>query len=231
MDTTILLILLIITIAIAISQFGVILYFFYILKRNAIPEQIVKEAQEQSAKVILDAVETANEVVVSAEKDELKTVQESGKEIQSFAEQVKTSLESVAKRAEQELRETSKTAQKTLKEEAKDAEGILERFIAEDRWMLEQKTRQAIKESSLAFERAMHDIAEKAKAELEAEMRRVNEEVEEYKRERIAAVDAKILDIVQDVTLRVLGKTIRLDDHADLVYQSLQRAKSERAFF
>jgi F0F1-type ATP synthase membrane subunit b/b' len=56
------------------------------------------------------------------------------------------------------------------------------------------------------------------------------EGVEKYKEERLKEVDDSILDIVKDVTEKVLGKTLSLEEHEKLVHKALEEAKRQKIF-
>ncbi len=55
-------------------------------------------------------------------------------------------------------------------------------------------------------------------------------ELEKYKEARKRQVDEEILNLVVEVTKRVLGKEISLDEHEKLVLKSLEEAKREKLF-
>ncbi len=52
-------------------------------------------------------------------------------------------------------------------------------------------------------------------------------EIEDYKLERIKKVESQIYEIIQNVSKIVLGKTLSLQEHEQLVIDSLEKAKNE----
>jgi len=54
--------------------------------------------------------------------------------------------------------------------------------------------------------------------------------VDKYKEDRMKDIDASILTIVKDVTERVLGKSIGIEEHEKLVHKALEEAKRQKVF-
>lgn len=55
-------------------------------------------------------------------------------------------------------------------------------------------------------------------------------EVGKYRTEQLIKVDEQIYQILQNVAEKVLGTTLSLDEHQDLIIQALERAKRENIF-
>lgn len=53
---------------------------------------------------------------------------------------------------------------------------------------------------------------------------------EKYKEERMKEVDASILKIVKEVTEKVLGKSLNVEEHEKLVHKALEEAKRQKVF-
>lgn len=241
MSPTLLLILLIITIAIAISQFGVILYFLNFIKKNELHDGAVKEAQTKSAAVILNAVDKANEVVADAQKKGLEHVAEESKALETLTQNVNQSIESLSKQTQSELTNTANQAEQALQQTVKSAESsyeqlsqktesTLQSLLTQDRTLLEQKTNQAIEQSSTMFQKFMGDVANQVRSEIDQEIKKANTAVDVYKAERLAAINTKVIDILEEVLLETLGKKLSLKDEGEFVYQALEQAKKEHAF-
>ena len=241
MSPTLLLVLLIVTVAIAISQFGVILYFLNFIKKNELHDGAVKEAQTKSAAIILDAVDKANEVVATAEKKELDKVTESSKALEALTQNVNQSLQDVSQKTQEEITKTAANAQQALQASSKMAESsytqfaqktetTLQSLLSQDKTLLEQKTNQAIEQSSSMFQNFMSDVAGQVRKEIDEEIKKANEAVDTYKSERLAAINTKVIDILEEVLLETLGKKLTLKDEGEFVYQALEQAKKEHAF-
>ncbi len=252
MSPALLLILLIITVAIAISQFGVILYFMNFIKKNELHDGAVKDAQTKSAAIILSAVDKANDVVAQAEKQELQKISDGAKSLETLTQNVQESLQSMGQKTQSDLSHTADQAEQVLKQTAQAAEQAINKSSAEaqssytqfaqqtettlqslltqDRTLLEQKTNQAIEQSSTMFQKFMGDVASQVRTEIDQEIKKANDAVDTYKAERLAAINTKVIDILEEVLLETLGKKLSLNDEGEFVYQALEQAKKEHAF-
>lgn len=241
MSESVLIVLLIITVAIAISQFGIILYFLNFIKKNELHDGAVKEAQTKSAALIEQAVSKATDLVSEAEKKSLSHVDESTKTIESLAAQVnksletmagdaKTKLEQTANVAEGKFKETTESAKSTYDAFVKETETSMQSLLSQDKKLLEQKTDLAITETSSMFQGFMKDVTNQVRKELDGEIKKANEAVEVYKSERLQAINEKVIDILEEVLLQTLGKKLSLKDEGEFVYQALEQAKKEHAF-
>jgi len=65
---------------------------------------------------------------------------------------------------------------------------------------------------------------------LEADFKSVDTQVEEYKKKRLTEVEAELNQILAKVTEDLLGKSLRISDHQELVMKSLQEAKQKNVF-
>ena len=65
---------------------------------------------------------------------------------------------------------------------------------------------------------------------IEEEYTQTQKEIEDYKTERMKKVENQIYNIIQTVSILVLGKAISLADHESLVIDSLNKAKREKVF-
>ena len=65
---------------------------------------------------------------------------------------------------------------------------------------------------------------------LAAEFEEVKKEVERYRTAKETEVDRQVKEVLTDVTKKVLGKSIDLRAHADLVIQALEDAKRQNLF-
>jgi F0F1-type ATP synthase membrane subunit b/b' len=71
------------------------------------------------------------------------------------------------------------------------------------------------------------DAAERV---LDAEFDEVKKEVQSYKQAKISQIDSQAKEVLIDVTKKVLGKSIDLRAHEDLVIKSLEDAKRQNLF-
>ena len=62
---------------------------------------------------------------------------------------------------------------------------------------------------------------------LASSYKKMEEEIEAYKKERLQRVDEKIFEILKEVSSKAIGKSLSLEDHEDVVIKALEDAKRE----
>ncbi len=252
MNTGVLIILLFVVIAVAVSQLGVILYFVNFIKKNQIPDGTIKDAQEKSASVIAEAVAKSNELVVKAQEEQIEKVSEESKKLDELAKQfeqtvndleAKTnseltgtakeateSLETVAQTSQESLQDVVQTSQKTLETMASESQETLKTLVATDRKVLEEKTDTMINQSSQVFQQFMTQLSTQVREQLAGELDTAKKEIDIYKKERINTINEKIIDILEETLVATLGKKLSLKDEGEFVFQALETAKKEHVF-
>lgn len=65
---------------------------------------------------------------------------------------------------------------------------------------------------------------------IKAKMEKTEKEIEKYKKEKLKETEQKIYRIIESVIEKVVGKTINLSTHEDLVIEALKKAKAENLF-
>ncbi|NMB69640.1 hypothetical protein GYA27_00350 [candidate division WWE3 bacterium] len=71
------------------------------------------------------------------------------------------------------------------------------------------------------------ETEEQLKNRIQDEYAAVRDELDEYKKSKLASIDAKIYEIVYEVASNVTGKSLDVDSHQAVVIQFLEQAKKE----
>lgn len=241
MNTGLLIILLFFVVAVAVSQLGVILFLVSFIKKNQLHDGAIRDAQERSASVIYDAVTKSNDLVTQTQKSQLEKVAEESKKLealsQEFEERVNSleattnkGLTDTAKEATESVESVAQTSEDTLEQMAKQTQETLQNLVATDRKVLEEKTDVMINQSSQVFQQFMTQLSTQVRNQLAGELETAKEEVEVYKKERIATINEKIIDILEETLIATLGKKLSLKDEGEFVFQALETAKKEHVF-
>lgn len=241
MNTALLIILLFVVIAVAVSQLGVILFLVSFIKKNQLHDSTIKDAQERSASVIADAVAKSNEVVTKAQEQSIEKVTEESKRLEELSKTFEATIDNLEATTTQELTSTAKEAtdsletmsaksQQTFESVADATQKTLDTLVQTDRKVLEEKTNQMITQSSQVFQQFMAQLSTQVRTQLAGELETAKKEIEVYKQERINAINEKIIDILEDTLLATLGKKLSLKDEGEFVFQALETAKKEHVF-
>ncbi len=104
--------------------------------------------------------------------------------------------------------------QKLISNISKDIESDALKEISEFKQAMELETIQS-----------QRVVAEK----IQDEYHRVQAELDQAKKEKLAQLDIKIKEIIAEVVKQVAGKTISIEDHEQLVIKALEEAKKQHA--
>lgn len=241
MNTALLIILLFVVIALAVSQLGVILFFMNFLKKNQLHDGAIKDAQEKSVSVIAEAVAKSNDLVVKAHEGQIQKVNEESKKLEEISKSFEStvekledtttqSLNSTAQEATQNLEEMASKSQATFESVALETQKTLDSLTQTNRKVLEEKTDKMIDQSSQVFQQFMTQLSSQVRDQLAGELDDAKKEIEVYKEERIAAINEKIIDILEETLLATLGKKLSLKDEGEFVFEALETAKKEHVF-
>lgn len=63
-----------------------------------------------------------------------------------------------------------------------------------------------------------------------AEYQKAEKEISYYKELKVKKLDTSIYELLQDVSMKIFGKTLNIQDHQDLVMKALEEAKKDGVF-
>ena len=182
-------------------------------------EKVLNTAHQRAEQIIQDAVKEASSI--KREEDEFA---------KHANQDVDTALKTIEDKSVSSVSTTSQTFeaeyQKVLEElknkYARDLEGMITKIYQEtqaDFDQLHQKVRQQTIESQSGFTKQLQD-----------EFNKTQIEIHEYKKQRLQEVTQKIDRLVMKVAEEVLGQTISLAQHQDLITHALEKAQQEGMF-
>lgn len=171
-------------------------------------EKIIDEARRQSSQMLQEAQGRASsmiqEVGFISDQTRKKMLDEIGKVTQGYA----------------------KNYQGLLEEAKKEAIGIINN-ISND---IKGEASREIEEMKQAFTQEVLRAQETTRKAIEETLSKVGAEVQVYKEARLKRVDAAIFEIIKQVSQKVIGKSLSLEDKEELVMKSLEEAKKENVF-
>ena len=102
--------------------------------------------------------------------------------------------------------------------------------ISKNESFLQEQTTKLSGQLSETFTTLEANAKEQIRSNVEKEFISVKKVIETYRQERFAIVDNQILSLIEKTTSIALGKNLTLHDHTDLIYKSLDEAKSKNVF-
>lgn len=204
---------------------GAILGYVAISYRKLIEKyERIRQSQEEErrlldqekAKILEQGRLEAQKIISEAHAKAGQLISETG----NFSSQSRALLDQELKKAQvaelelyqKALEETKKDAQSSLGSISKDVRGEVVKQI------------EAIRIGLLAeIQRAQGET----KQMLASSYKKMEEEIEAYKAERLKRVDEKILEILKSASLKAIGKSLSFEDHEEAVINALEEAKRE----
>lgn len=184
-----------------ITNFILVLYVLFVLLAKGRGRRVSSEAQHRSREVIYDAIQEANQMLVQAELEGVEIVARE-----------RLSAREVEKDYRRELRELFVDLQARSRRLEERYEGFVEN--------LEGTT-----------EESVHEFLQKLSAcvegQVEKEVQELQKSLAEYRRQREEFIDTQVVELLKRTLEITLGKSLNLDQHTELVIDSLEEAKRE----
>lgn len=177
---------------------------------------LLEEARSTSNQIITDANLKAQTIISSAH---------------AFNNDSKIALD---KKLEDVVKNQAESLEKASAELTKKYQKSFEELKEENINML-KKTSKDIEQSALNEVFDFKEILEKEtltaqkiiEQKIEDQYAKVQNEIQTYKTEKLVKIDELIYKIIQQVCEKVIGKTLSIRDHQDLVIEALSEAKQE----
>lgn len=177
---------------------------------------ILREANEKRLRIIQDASDHAQMIIKQADGLNLET-----------KDKIMLSIREMSKRQEQMLDERRIELARLYDDiEANNRNDLTQRFkvMAGN---IENHALAGIVEFREGVEREMIGLKRELKEKIDQEMKRINVDIEDYKAKQMKKVDEKVFEVLQALTREVLGKSLSIKDHEDLVQKALIEMKSQ----
>lgn len=110
-----------------------------------------------------------------------------------------------------------------LEEAAENESGKNAEIVRKEMQKIGEKTAAAVTEVAKGLDKVL-------RANLENEFKSISKELEKYREARMRLINERILTLIEETAQIALQKQLSLQDHADLVYRSLEEAKQRGVF-
>lgn len=178
--------------------------------------EILQQSHEKASRIIQEATKKADTIIRRAE---------------FLNEEVRTQFTS-------SLKEMSKKQEELFDKRSEDVVGLYEKFIKDLRSDTEEQFKIISKDMenhSLVVIGEFRDALEserilmhkQVEAKVEEEYKKIQKHIEDYKLDQIQKVDKQVFNILHALTRNVLGRSLSLRDHEDLVQKALVQLKVE----
>lgn len=180
---------------------------------------IEDEAALEADKIITEARNQASQIIQESQTKASAIVKEAGVLNEQVKNQILTEISQVTN-------EYAKSYQEVLAKAKTDVIKIVSNIsddVKKEASLEIQTMRQALTQEVAAAQAA-------TKKAIEDSLSKVEGEVESYKKARFERIDKAVLDIIRQVSQRVIGRSLSTEEKEDLIIKSLEEAKKENVF-
>lgn len=207
---------------------------------------IQKEESHKADEVINDAYTQAFQIIENARKEAVETIEAANSKAQKSLLDTKKFTVTEANEWNSTLESSLQSFQDSLDVATKDMMNYYQDIISEHKsknLVTLQKLTQHLESELLnetkqyesylqneatSFGQTMKERTinkeDEISEKLETTYQQVAHEIDAYKKRRLKEINLSIIDILQNVTEDMLGRSLNLEDHEELIYQSLQEA-------
>jgi len=143
------------------------------------------------------------------------------------AEQILTGAKNISKTTKDDVNAALQTMVVDIQ---KEALATAQNFTSSYQLSLKQLATQSTADFQNIVKGLEEDLQKQIKDFHETLLPRLEKELEEYKQSRLAQTEKIITQIVQKASQEILNKSLSLEDHKTLVFESLEKAKKEGLF-
>lgn len=194
-----------------------------------------EEAPDEKTLVFHQAIQKAQTILGETQFQGNKIVESSGLQTQKIEEKLNQEIDRDIKK----LDEFNQKQQQFLEAQVSKASKSYEEYLDDLRKLInqaqqdnQQVVRAKVNEIFEGFEQNLTDFLtrtqERSVQAVDLELRASRQLIDTYKLEQIKLIDENIIAMLEKTLSIVLNKKLTLKDHADLVYEALEKAKVEK---
>jgi len=211
-----------------------ILTLFLVIGMRRRPQKptdtLLRESQAKTRSILYKAVQQANKILVAAELKGLQLIGKQKMTGDELSNQFDAHLAAIEKAMQDQLERNAEHAEAVYGEFIQGAEASINDHINKNQKMLEEKANAMIERTESLLTQFTGELESKVKGDVERELAKATEEIEQYKANRMRIVDERIVDILEQVLQVALEKKMSLADQSELIYKALEDAKREHSF-
>lgn len=201
---------------------------------------LIKLGKSEKDKVFLQSKirDHSSEILQQSHEKGMRIIQEAQKKAQLIIEEAQVFSDEAKTQFSSGFKVTTKKYEEFLESRTDEVSKLYEKFITDLRNDAEEQFRMITKDMenhSLAiigeFREALEGerifMHKELEAKITEEFKKAQKHIEDYKVDQMKKVDKQVFDILHALTSNVLGKSLSLKDHEDLVQRALAKMKVE----
>lgn len=201
----------------------VLLFLIYLLWQTQKQRKLLDERESELVKKETKADNDYHLVVESTHQKERKIIEDATKQASAILTNTKYVSDSSKATVEQALQKMISTIQQETITSSND---ILSKY----KNLLVQVSGKSIDNFGLTTKQFEADLQKQMQDFRNSILPGLQKELDAYKLQRFQAADKVIENIIQQVSQKVFSKSIPLEDHKNLILESLEKARKEGVF-
>jgi hypothetical protein len=222
-EPTLVNILIIVSISFGLLLVGVIITYFWLVKKYLSLEHDKAKSQaeivSQSQKILQDAQASANQIVKEASL-KAESIIKGANEFNASADQVITHLlEAQSHNYLAAYQKALDSLEQGILNQMKAAPGDVKKGIQDQLLLVGENLSKELTGTQNEFRNALENTYKSMQVDLD-----------KYKKAKLAKVDESIVNAIEEIAKVVIAKTIPIEEHEELVVKALDQAKKEGLF-
>lgn len=201
---------------------------------------LIKLGKSEKDKVFLQSKirDQSSEILVASHEKGMRVINDATKKAQLIIKEAQVFSDETRIQFSSDFKATSKKYEEFLEKRSEEVSGLYEKFITDLRSDSEEQFKIITKDMenhSLSiigeFREALEGerifMHKELEGKITEEYKKAQKHIEDYKVDQMKKVDKQVFDILHALTSNVLGRSLSLKDHEDLVQRALAQMKVE----
>ena len=201
---------------------------------------LIKLSKSEKDKVVLQSKirDSASEVLQQSHDKSLKIIQEAVDKAEAIIKDAQIFSDATKDHFIADLQSAKQAQEKILSSRNEEISRIYDQFVADVRNDTNNRFRVVARDmenhalagigefrESLESERIF--LHKQLEGKVEEEYRHVKKDIEDYKAEQMKKIEKRVFDILHELLRDILGRSLSLKEHEDLVQKALVQMKTE----
>lgn len=223
-----------VNISLFISQLVVFYYLRRFIAKNkpvspVQEEKILKDVRIKSDSILHRAIKKAQQIVVSAELKGVEMISKEKMDSTKLSHDYRKHLEQLESNLQSKFENNTLVAEKAYTDFIKTIELKLTQEQEKNSQILKERADALTQNTQKTIDSFVADVNKNIRTQVDQEIVAARAEIEEYKKHRMKIIDEKIIDMLEEIILVVLGKKLTLSDQSELIYKTLEDAEKNSA--
>ncbi len=187
-------------------------------------EKLIDEFKKKGLTNLNESIKKSESIITEAEQERIKMLSLAHTDIEKVENRYANDLKTLTINSDAIIKQTQSELLSFLQKIQSQAEQLEQ--------VSQQETQARINQIFGRMEDRLSDFLvsteQKTLSSIDLEVRSARELIENYKNQQLKLIDENILAIMEQTLSVVLGKSLPLNDQLDLIYESLNKAKTDK---